>query len=357
MLLFHAVLCSKTYREHFFINMQRELTLFLITATISSVVRDGTTDDDGELEVDVNEFVLSFNQLAKKYEDKYRSANKNKTTLDRTGLSRALKELNMESILQMRQGKIRIKAGSDDFDKNFESIAVENTVKYLQLVVKEVSDLPKMHHHNQKMAEDLKKEHEKQLEGEKKQKTADQEEENVEQNNSDEEDSQREDNDEKEKEPAPTEEKLEKKLTTPPPEDPQNTPISTPNNRKRSVSPGTATSQRKRFQNIAVNLINSIQAHRFSSPFLQPVNKRSAPDYYECIYQPKDLKGILRAVKLKQDPPVYELVKELERDIMLMFANCVMYNKSDGDLVELTRSMCSDVSNMFKMFEEAELDL
>ena len=42
---------------------------------------------------------------------------------------------------------------------------------------------------------------------------------------------------------------------------------------------------------------------------------------------------------------------------MLMFANCVMFNKSDGDLVELTRSMSSDVANMFKMFEEAELDL
>ncbi|ODV78315.1 uncharacterized protein CANTADRAFT_53715 [Suhomyces tanzawaensis NRRL Y-17324] len=128
--------------------------------------------------------------------------------------------------------------------------------------------------------------------------------------------------------------------------------------RKRSGSPNTSSSgQRKRFQNIAVNLINSIQAHRYSSPFLQAVNKRDAHDYYDVIYEPKNLKGILKNIKLKAEPPEYQLVKQLERDIMLMFANCVMYNKSDEDLVKLTISMKNDVTNIFKMFEEAELDI
>lgn len=131
---------------------------------------------------------------------------------------------------------------------------------------------------------------------------------------------------------------------------------STPRGTKRKSS-ALSTQKHKRFQQIAINLINSIQAHRFSSPFLQAVNKRDASDYYEVIHEPKDLKNILKAVKLKLDSPPYELVKQLERDIMLMFANAVMYNKSDDDLVRLTISMKNDVNNIFKMFEEAELDI
>lgn len=128
-------------------------------------------------------------------------------------------------------------------------------------------------------------------------------------------------------------------------------------NRKRSRSPSSAASQHKRFQNIAVNLINSILEHRFSSPFLHPVSKKDAPDYNDVIYEPKDLKNILKAIKLKQDPPAYSEIKQLERDIILMFANCIMFNRSDEDLVSLTLSMKNDVNKMFKLFEEAEEDI
>ncbi|KAG7194473.1 uncharacterized protein KQ657_004686 [Scheffersomyces spartinae] len=127
--------------------------------------------------------------------------------------------------------------------------------------------------------------------------------------------------------------------------------------RKRSRSPSNAASQRKRFQNIAVNLINSILEHRFSSPFLHPVSKKDAPDYNDVIYEPKDLKNILKSIKLKQDPPTYSEIKQLERDIILMFANCIMFNRSDEDLVSLTLSMKNDVNKMFKLFEEAEEDI
>lgn len=128
------------------------------------------------------------------------------------------------------------------------------------------------------------------------------------------------------------------------------------NTRKRSSSP-SAFQQHKRFQNIAINLLTNIQEHRYSSPFLQAVAKKDALDYYDVIYQPKDLKNILKTVKLKSDPPEYHLVKQLERDIMLMFANCIMYNKSDDDLVQLTISMKNDVNKIFKMFEEAEREI
>ena len=65
----------------------------------------------------------------------------------------------------------------------------------------------------------------------------------------------------------------------------------------------------------------------------------------------------MKALKSKKEPPVYLLIKELERDVMLMFANCIMYNRLDEDLVELTRTMKRDVGDMFKMFKEAELEM
>ncbi|CCE80419.1 Piso0_003535 [Millerozyma farinosa CBS 7064] len=126
--------------------------------------------------------------------------------------------------------------------------------------------------------------------------------------------------------------------------------------KKRSRSPSSSYQQHKRFQSIAINLVNNIQAHRFSSPFLQAVNTKDAPDYHEVIYEPKDLKSIMKALKSKTENPAYTSIQELKRDILLMLANCIMYNKSDSALVELTKSMKDDINNIFKLFEEAKSD-
>lgn len=126
------------------------------------------------------------------------------------------------------------------------------------------------------------------------------------------------------------------------------------NTNKRSRSPLVHPYKHKRFQNIAINLIKSIEEHRFSSPFLTPV---VADNYQDIVHQPKDLKSILRAVKQKEEPAPYATVKELERDIMLMFANCVMYNKASMPIVKMAMQMKNDVRNTFKIFEEAESEI
>ncbi|KAI5959902.1 uncharacterized protein KGF55_005134 [Candida pseudojiufengensis] len=160
------------------------------------------------------------------------------------------------------------------------------------------------------------------------------------------------------KEPITETPKLNEKEDVPESLKETHTPEPTKESRKRQRSRSPAPAQHhKRFQNIAVNLLNSIMEHRFSSPFLQAVNAKDAPNYYDIIYQPKDLKSIAKALKSKVDPPKYSSIKELERDIMLMFANCIMYNKPDEDLVELTRTMKKDVGEIFKMFKEAEKDI
>lgn len=122
---------------------------------------------------------------------------------------------------------------------------------------------------------------------------------------------------------------------------------------KRSLSP-LVSQKHKRFQNIAINLVKTIEEHRFLSPFLLPV---VADQYEEVVFHPKDLKSILKAIKQKDEPAAYETVKELERDIMLMFANCVMYNKSSAHLVDMAKQMRDDVTFTFQMFEDAESEM
>ncbi|KAM9938530.1 hypothetical protein OXX80_001966 [Metschnikowia pulcherrima] len=124
--------------------------------------------------------------------------------------------------------------------------------------------------------------------------------------------------------------------------------------RKKSPETLTPAQKYKRFQTIAVNLIKSIEAHRFSSPFLTAVTAR---EYSKVVKNPKDLKSILKDVKRKQDQAVYTTVKELERDIILMFTNCVMFNRSSAPLVRMSQEMKDDVRTTFKMFEEAESEL
>lgn len=118
---------------------------------------------------------------------------------------------------------------------------------------------------------------------------------------------------------------------------------------RRELTPA----QYKRFQQVSINLIASIQAHRFLSPFLTPVKKAEQAEYRLIVKQPKDLKLLLRLVKQK-NPPVYTLVKQLQKDIMLMFANSVMYNRSDDDSLQLVHTMRQDVNESLPMFEEAE---
>ncbi|MCH0628663.1 hypothetical protein JNB11_01580 [Kocuria palustris] len=118
---------------------------------------------------------------------------------------------------------------------------------------------------------------------------------------------------------------------------------------RRELTPA----QYKRFQQVSINLITSIQAHRFSSPFLTPPKKADQSDYSLVVKHPIDLKLLLKLVKQK-NPPVYTLVKQLQRDIMLMFANSVMYHKSDQDSLQLVHTMRHDVNESLPMFEEAE---
>ena len=60
----------------------------------------------------------------------------------------------------------------------------------------------------------------------------------------------------------------------------------------------------------------------YAQPFLQRVNKREVPDYYQIIKQPMDIGSMIK--KLKQLG--YKSKKEFVDDLNLIWANCLKYN-------------------------------
>ncbi|KAJ9647200.1 Transcriptional activator spt7 [Coniosporium tulheliwenetii] len=59
-----------------------------------------------------------------------------------------------------------------------------------------------------------------------------------------------------------------------------------------------------------------------AAPFLQRVNKREAPDYYNVIKHPMDIGTMLKKLKQLQ----YKSKKEFVDDLNLIWANCLKYN-------------------------------
>ncbi|KAF2144510.1 uncharacterized protein K452DRAFT_295944 [Aplosporella prunicola CBS 121167] len=59
-----------------------------------------------------------------------------------------------------------------------------------------------------------------------------------------------------------------------------------------------------------------------AAPFLQRVNKRDAPDYYQVIKQPMDIGTMIKKLKSL----VYKSKKEFVDDLNLIWSNCLKYN-------------------------------
>ncbi|KAK3299980.1 Bromodomain-containing protein [Chaetomium fimeti] len=74
--------------------------------------------------------------------------------------------------------------------------------------------------------------------------------------------------------------------------------------------------------NQLLHLLNDLQNHPSSWPFLTPVNKDEVLDYYEVIKEPMDLSTM--ETKLEADQ--YNTPEDFIRDAKLIFDNCRKYN-------------------------------
>lgn len=95
----------------------------------------------------------------------------------------------------------------------------------------------------------------------------------------------------------------------------------------------------KRFQNVISLLHSTISAHRYGNLFHNPIKKSEAPDYHDIVKRPMDLKTIKARIK---DGLISNSL-EFQRDVYLMFANAMMYNRPGSDIYAMTEEVRSSL--------------
>ncbi|XP_067320897.1 bromodomain-containing protein 8-like [Anolis sagrei] len=89
----------------------------------------------------------------------------------------------------------------------------------------------------------------------------------------------------------------------------------------------------------------------FSGPFLKAVSERQAPGYNEVVKRPMDLSSIKRNLSKGQ---IQNMI-ELQRDLMLMFQNAIMYNSSNHHIHRIAVEMQREVLEQLQMLGEVLL--
>lgn len=84
----------------------------------------------------------------------------------------------------------------------------------------------------------------------------------------------------------------------------------------------------KRFQNMIGMLHSQISQHRYGNIFHNPIRKAEAPDYHDIVKRPMDLKTIKSRIK----DGLISNSSEFQRDVYLMLANAMMYNRPGSDV-------------------------
>ncbi|KAF9222004.1 Bromodomain-containing protein [Gyrodon lividus] len=106
----------------------------------------------------------------------------------------------------------------------------------------------------------------------------------------------------------------------------------------------------KRFQTVIGMLHSQISQHRNGNIFHNPIKNSEAPDYHEIIKRPMDLKTIKARVK----DGIISNSLEFQRDVYLMFANAMMYNRPGSDIYQMAEEMMIESEVHINTFRQTE---
>jgi hypothetical protein len=138
----------------------------------------------------------------------------------------------------------------------------------------------------------------------------------------------------------------------------------------------------RNFSKLSATIMNDINSHKHASYFTRPVRKQDVAGYADIIKQPQDLQSIRKAIThgakavaaapeqagSASDASTIELERsedivppkgivnsaQLEKEVMRMFANAVMFNPGDDGMVRDTREMAEDVQSMLSQWRGVE---
>ncbi|KAF8607911.1 hypothetical protein BDV93DRAFT_552721 [Ceratobasidium sp. AG-I] len=116
------------------------------------------------------------------------------------------------------------------------------------------------------------------------------------------------------------------------------------------TAPPAHTGTNKRFQNVITMVHQQIYQHRGGNIFHNPIKKSEAPDYYEIVRRPMDLKTVKSRIK----DGVISSADHFKRDVFLMFANAIMYNRPGTSVNDIAAEMMIESERHIADFRAAE---
>jgi len=95
---------------------------------------------------------------------------------------------------------------------------------------------------------------------------------------------------------------------------------------------------------------NRLASNKYASLFLKPITDDQAPGYSVVVYRPMDLQTIKKNI----DNGIIRTSLEFKRDVMLMFTNAIMYNKTDDTIFNMALQMQQESMNPIEILLQAE---
>ncbi|KAH8999132.1 hypothetical protein EDB92DRAFT_1832589 [Lactarius akahatsu] len=120
--------------------------------------------------------------------------------------------------------------------------------------------------------------------------------------------------------------------------------------RRRGRPPAADSQTSKKFQTVIIMVHSQISQHRNGNIFHNPIKKSEAPDYYDIVKRPMDLKTIKARIREGQ----IASSAEFQRDVYLMFANSLMYNRPGSDIYTMAEEMMLESEAQINTFRQTE---
>ncbi|KAJ1647586.1 hypothetical protein LPJ64_001044 [Coemansia asiatica] len=125
-------------------------------------------------------------------------------------------------------------------------------------------------------------------------------------------------------------------------------PVSASSNKSSAL---TADEQQlKNWKKNITTVWREISGHRYGGMFIGPIKSADAPNYYDVIWKPMDLKTIKNRIR---DEEITTTV-EFYRDIMQMLMNALMYNAEDTEIYQMTMEMIRDAQACIEQLLQTE---
>lgn len=95
----------------------------------------------------------------------------------------------------------------------------------------------------------------------------------------------------------------------------------------RSTRNSDDKADQEHLTNVMKTILNACRNHRSSGPFLNPVDRKAVPDYYEHVKFPMDMKTM--AERFEEN--YYVNRQQFIADMKRMFNNCRAYNAPESE--------------------------